>query len=555
MENGKDKYSQSSSETQYMFLLCSSFQNNSFPKSRLSIFTTYTSAFIMEWTRFLCCLALFVVCANAATIEILHKIENLKSKKFGHEYPRHGLLLLHWLANHISISQSEDILLHFDPGRQDYGFHYYDSTNNTSATLPYLDDSSDRVYYSLGSLRSEAVRTKLPPYVTQDYYNALEDPKRDLDRIVLRVQRSSPRQADKVYITQAVTNEQEADYDPDETFEISTRLLTQVQILKNPLDLIQALESHVIGTQNSDDPRLVLSKEKLLNHLKYSDKDLQSIFEDPGLRWLLILAGYDLDNRYNIHKKTWFCSTDEPIQHDQISSDPETLCESHSTVKIEVKSTQDGYARIIWSGLPKNILKLNTTVVLFSSDTSTELQRFTELQGQASGSYDTYLALNHGIQPRLVTYSFAFEYGFIGLRYSIIWRGPQFDEANRVIPTKITGYSASLQLYTVYGYACARIYIKSSFTDWRKKFAGSWVSFYTNDQDPDHKYTHYQWVTNFKKADDTKEYLIYEYESPISIGPGVQARFMFSDVRSVLGYFRTTGTVKARTIPWESVNN
>lgn len=512
------------------------------------------AAFIMEWTRLLCSLALVFVYASASMIETLHKIEDLKSKKFGHEYPRHGLLLLHWLANHISISQSEDILLDFDPARQDYGFQYYENTNNANTTFLHLDDSGHRVYYSLGSLSSEAVRTKLPPYVTQDYYNAFEDPERDLDRIVLQVQRSNPSQADKVYITQAVTSEQEADYDPDETFEISPKLLTQIQILKNPLDLIQALESHVTGIQNSDDPRLVLSKDQLLKHLKYTDKSLQTIFEDPSIRWLLILAGYDIENRYNIHKKTWSCSTAELIHHDQISSEPETLCEGRSTVKIEVKSTEDGYAKIIWSGIPKNIIELNTTVVLFSSDTSSHLQRFTNILDQSSGFYETYLALNHGLQPRLVTFNFATELGFVGIRYSVIWRGPQFDEVNRMIPTEITGYNASLQLYTNYGYACARIYIRNSFTDWKKKFANSWVSFYTSHEDRYNDYKHYQWVTRFRKVDDTKEYLIYEYESSMSIGPGVQARFLFSRKKSLF-LWSSSATVKARTIPWESVNN
>ncbi|KAK2865539.1 hypothetical protein Q7C36_001595 [Tachysurus vachellii] len=509
----------------------------------------------MEWTSLVCLLTLFSVSTSASMIETLHQIKDLQNKTFGHEYPRHGLLLLHWLANHISISRSEDILLHFDPARQDFGFRYYRSSN--SSFLPYLDDSSDRAYYFLGSLGSESVRTKLPPYVTQDYYNAFEDPKRDLDRIVLRVQRTDPRRADKVYITQALSKDQEADYNPDETFEISPKLLTQVQILKTPLDLIQILESHMTEGQNSDDPRLVLSRDQFLHHLKHSDKHLQTIFEDAGMRWFLFLAGYDIDNRYNIHRKTWFCTTDEPNQQDQMSRDPETLCEGHNTVKIEVKSTEDGYARIIWSGLPKNIIQMNTTAVIFSSDMSNELERFTEIGGQSSGSYDTYLGLKHGIHPRLVMLNFAFEYGFIGLRYAFIWRGPQFDEANRAIPTDVTGYNASLQLYTTDGYACARIYIRKSFTDWKTEFANSWVSFYTSDQDLDHKYKHYQWVTSFNKVDNTEEYLIYEYKSSMSIGPGVQARFMFSTDKTSYRIFQKwfSATVKARTTPWESVNN
>lgn len=508
----------------------------------------------MEWKSLLCCLALSLLHVTAYTMETLDKIEDLKGTTFGHEYPRHGLLLLHWLTNHISIRHSEDILLHFEPARQDYGFRHYKNTNRANATLPRLGDSDDRAYFMLGSLSSEAVRTKLPPYVTQDYYNAFEDPKRDLDRIVLRVRRSDTSRADKVYITQAVANDQ--DFDPEETFEISPNLLAQVQLLKNPLDLIQALELHLTGTENPHDPRLALPKDQLLHHLKHSDKRLQTIFEDPSVRWLLILAGYDIDNRYGIHKKTWFCSDGEQIQHDPISSDPETLCEGHRALKMQVKSTQNGYAKIVWSGLPKNVRKLNTTVVFFSSDRSSDFQRFTDILDQTSGFYETYLALNHGLHPRLVMYSFANEYGFIGLRYSVIWRGPQFDEANRAIPTEITGYNASLQLYTKHGYACARMYIRNSFTEWKTEFANSWVSFFTSDQDPDHKYQHYQWVTKFKEAGDTEEYLVYEYESSMSVRPGVQARFLYtSNSFAPFTLPWSSGMVKARTIPWESVKN
>ncbi|KAI5630447.1 hypothetical protein C0J50_7609 [Silurus asotus] len=501
----------------------------------------------MGLLRLLCCLSLFFICAAASTIETLHKIEDLKSRKFGHEYPRHGLLLLHWLANHISIGPTEEFLLHFEPARRDYGFQTYESTNNTA--LPNLEDSEDSVYYSLGSLSSEAIRTKLPPYVTQDYYNALENTKRDLDRIVLQIQRSNPRQADKVYITQVVSKYSE-DYDPNEIFEISPKLLEQVQLLNTSLDLIKILESHVTKTQTSDDPRLAMSKEQLLHHLKYSDKHLQTIFEDQSLRWLLSLAGYDIKNRLKVHKNTWLCSPDNLNQQEQITSDPKTLCEGQLPVKLELKSTENGYARLIWSGLPKNMLTINTTIVIFSSDTSSDISTFAAVK--SSGSYDTYWTLNHGIQPRLVQFRFGFEFGFVGLRYAVIWRGPQFDEANRVLPTDITGYNASLQLFTRNGYACARLYIKRTSLDFKTAFANAWVSFYTSENDQNSKYTQYEWVTDFKKGVDTKEYHIYEYRSSISIAPGLQARFMLSGDSIYSRLFTSKASVMARTPPWES---
>lgn len=520
------------------------------------MFRISLAALVMEWTRLVCCLPLFLACVGASAAETLHNIEDLKNKAFGHQYPRHGLFLLHWLANHISI-QPEEIRLQFDPARQDYGFRYYESTLSNSSALPHLDELSDRKYYSVGSLSSEPVRTKLPPYVTLDYYNAYTDSRRDLDRVVVRVYRTNPSLADKVYITQAGRNEQEGELDPDETFEIGFKLLMQIQRLKTPLNLVQTLEQHLTDAENSDDPRLALSKDKLIHHLKHSDQRLLTIYEDPGLRWLLTLAGYDIANRYDVHKRTWSCSSDGSTQPEQTSRNPETLCEGQHPVKIEVKSTANGYARILWSGLPRNIINTNVTLVLFSSDTSNELERFTEIRGRTSGTYDTYLALNNGIHPRLVLYNFVSEHGFIGIRYSVVWRGPQFDETSRTIPTKVTGFGASLQLFTQGGYACARLYVKKSFTRWDYEFGNSWVSFYSSDQDPDTKHQHYQWVISFDKAGETEDYLIYEYRSPVSIGPGVQARFVYNQYNIALRVFQMwfSGKVKARTVPWESAEN
>ncbi|XP_062864341.1 uncharacterized protein LOC134326068 isoform X2 [Trichomycterus rosablanca] len=494
------------------------------------------------------------------TIEILKNIEDLKNIEFGHDYPHHGLFLLHFLASHISIDLSEGILLHFDPERQDYGFQYYNNTRIDGNTFLHPDDPQDRVYYTLGDLSSEAVRTKLPPYVTQEFYNAYESPKRDLDRMVLEMQKGSSRKADRVYITQVVIHQQGLQYNQNKTFEISPKLIKQVQALQKPLNLLQALE--LLSTDNlnaskgsSDDPRLALPSDQFLNYLKYSEKHLKNIFEEPSLRWLLILAGYDLDGRFKVHEKIWSCSKDESFQREQTTGNQKVhLCEGPA--KIEVKSTENGYARLTWSGIPKNILDLKPYLVLFKSDSSNDLETFESLQEKTSGSVDTTMALNHGLHPRLVTYNFANKYGFLGIRYSVIWRGPQFDEANRAIPVDITGYNASLQLYTRNGYACARLYIKNSFTDWENEFRYSWVGFYTSDQDPNHKHQHYQWVSKFDKVDNkSDDHLIYEYESSLSIGPGVQARFLYSSqtVYTRLSLRWSSVAVKARTVPWENM--
>ncbi|XP_036439527.1 uncharacterized protein LOC118816996 [Colossoma macropomum] len=474
----------------------------------------------MELRKLLWCFALLFIGASIADIQTLHDIKDLKGIEFGHEYPRHGLLLLHWLARHVTINQAEDYLLHFDPVRQDYGFQHYENPQCTEEFgLPHWNDTLDREYYSLGSLSSEAVRTQLPPYVTQDYYNSLDNPNRDLDLIIVRVQKSSPTIADKVYITSI----RGCDDDQNKTHEISSKLLRQVQALQKPVNILLTLlsDSWDPSITRSDDPRLALTKGEFRTHLQNVEKYLKGIFEQLDVRWLLSLAGYDVEARYDVHKQTWLCSTDEPAQHKE--SNLETTCEANIPVKIEVKSTPYGYARLTWSGIPNNIIEKDPIIVLFGSDTSTSLETFESLQRQTSGSADTFVVLKHGLHPRLVTYKFGSGRGFIGLHYTVYWRGPQFDAANRVIPTEISGYNASLQLYTKDGYACARLYIKNSFTNWKDEFYNSWVGFYASEQDPDHTYQHYQWVSNFEKVgeedDDTKEYLVYQYQSSMSIGP------------------------------------
>ncbi|KAI4903128.1 hypothetical protein NFI96_007895 [Prochilodus magdalenae] len=512
-------------------------------------------AFMMEWPKVLWCISLLCIGAAVSDIQTLQDIKDLKGLEFGHEYPRHGLLLLHWLANHASMDQAEGIRLHFNPVRKDYGFQPYKNPQCTRQMgLPNLDDSPDSGYYSVGSLSSEAARTQLLPYVTQDYYNALDNPKRDLDRIVVRVPKSSPMRADKVYITSV----QGCDYDQNKTHEISPKLLRQILALQKPVNMLHVLMSDVFGNFNSsmmgsDDPRPGLSRDELITYVQHYKKLLQSIYEQPGLSWLLCLAGYDVDARYDVHKQTWLCSADEPAQEDP---DPETACGSQRPVRIEVKSSQEGYAKLEWSGIPRNIMQQDPVIILFSSDTSNKLQTFESLKGRASGSATTFVSLNHGLQPRLVTYDYGTGDGFIGLRYSVFWRGPQFDSANRVIPTDICGFDASLQLYTKDGYACARLYIKKSFTNWKEKFANSWVGFYLSEEDLDRSYEHYQWVSNFEKAGkdkDDKDYLIYQYQSPVSIKPGVQARFIFSKeaVRNRYLLMWYSPDVKARTVPWE----
>ncbi|KAI2667859.1 Sensor protein FixL [Labeo rohita] len=130
----------------------------------------------------------------------------------------------------------------------------------------------------------------------------------------------------------------------------------------------------------------------------------------------------------------------------------------------------------------------------------------------------------------------------------VTWYGPEFDEANRVIPIRIKGFDASLQLYTKDGKACARLYIKKTFRNWKDVFYNSWVGFYKRSQHKNTDYYNYKDAVDFALIDSTtrENYDIYQSNSSLTIAPGVQIRFLLDGKYD---------KVLAQTTPWESDEN
>lgn len=122
--------------------------------------------------------------------------------------------------------------------------------------------------------------------------------------------------------------------------------------------------------------------------------------------------------------------------------------------------------------------------------------------------------------------------------------GPEFDNANNVLPTNIKGFEASLQLYTKNGKACARLYIKNTFRNWQNDFSKSWVGFYSNFQDSNDDYASYDYAVKFTKVKGSKDYDIFEYQTSLAIAPGVQIRFH---------QYETYDSELARTTLWMGV--
>lgn len=470
--------------------------------------------------------------AAAAAIRTLKDIKDLKTTTtWMKEFPRHGLMLLHWFANNVRIDKSGEMQLDFDPGQGSYGLP---CSKDGAQRAPFM--SSESLYYFLGDLERRSARM-LPFYVTYDFHHSMESPQKNIDRVLIQVQKSNPTKIEKVYITEYHKNSsQGSSSNPDCTYEVSAQLLIQ----------IQALGSDVVC--HADDPRLNFSLCEFLNHQQKATKVLMMYPKSPGLEWFLTLAGYNIDSRFDVYSRASFCAINQTGTRNGNCSPPFTGIGDvmHNKVKLEVKSTSEGYAKITWSGIPENIARMKLKIGLYMGRTSTDPLREYPLKERTYGSIDTSVPLNPGLQVQLlqsekVPYYFFFRTTY----YTTIWKGPELDEANGSPPANIRGYQGSLQLYTQDGYACARLYIKTSFRNWKNAFNNAWVGFYASKANANAKYKEFAWIINFEKSSDddcSSEYEIFHYESSVHIGPGVQARFMLTS---------HYGSEKARTVPWE----
>ncbi|XP_060720644.1 uncharacterized protein LOC132841990 [Tachysurus vachellii] len=483
----------------------------------------------MERHLLLCGFLFYSILTSAVAIQTLRNIKDLKNTTTSmKEFPRHGLMLLHWFANTVDIDSGEEMQLTFDPGQGSYGLHCYE---NTDKRAPF--DSSESLYYSLGNLDRGSARM-LPFYVMQDFHHAGESPQKNIDRVLVQVQKSNQRKVEKVYMTEYQGRGRS--YDPDETYEISVQLLIQIRALG--MDI--ACEAN--------DPRLDFSLCEFLNHQQKAAKVLMLYPQVPGLEWFLTLAGYNIDSRTDIFLQASFCAMNQTANPNDNCSPPSNGISDvmHNKVELEVKSTSGGYAKITWSGIPENVARMKLKIGIYKGRTNTEPLREYPLNGRTYGSIDTTVPLNPGLHVQLLQSEKIPYYFFFGTTYyTMIWKGPELDEANRIPPVNIRGYQSSLQLYTKDGYACARLYIKKSFTSWKNAFNNAWVGIYTKKTDDNAKYKEYEWCKNFEKSSEvecTLDYEIYQYESSVHIGPGVQARFMLTS---------HYGSEKASTVAWE----
>ncbi|XP_077077942.1 uncharacterized protein LOC143731161 [Siphateles boraxobius] len=445
----------------------------------------------------LCFLLICVFLASVSSVKKLNNINDLRNTGYGKPYPRHGLQLLFWLARNAIVDQNNNhIQLKFNPIR-DYGFHYF---GNGECILPSL--SPRQKYYSVGNLNYPRA-SDFPEYVLRHYRNN-DLPERNMDRLIISLDTNRPDSISNVFITAHNLNRN--DFNPSETYEIDPALILMIREPNCQDHVIYSTSQH----DNEDDDRC----NQFLEQTGYYSNDCRS--------------------KHSRRKKR----------------SPYSQCNTYEGIKLEIKTTTQGYSKLIWNIPPDKMKNYMYVYIDICQNTPsndpnkgpTQVRKKDFKIVTSPGALDTSVSLNAGLQPRLRMYTSKFSYVF---NKPYIWNGPEFDGANRVLPIRIKGTDASLQLYAGNGKACARLYIGKTFSNWKDVLYYSWVGFYKSSQDKNGGCYTYQYATKFAMIDNTsiKNYDIYQYDSSLTISPGVQIRFLLD---------QKYNNVLAQTTPWDS---
>uniref|UniRef100_A0A3Q4GJ68 Uncharacterized protein n=1 Tax=Neolamprologus brichardi TaxID=32507 RepID=A0A3Q4GJ68_NEOBR len=151
------------------------------------------------------------------------------SVRFGPSIPMVSQELLRWFANKIEIDTNGVIRVNFNP-HCDYGSHHYGNFEGLLDELP-----RGYRYYTLGNVNQQT-SLQLPSH------------RRNRARIIIRVREQS-QTVDQVYITQhyQTFDYQRSEYDPEQTYLISTNLLREIRRAR--------MDNSLIHRVNASQPR------------------------------------------------------------------------------------------------------------------------------------------------------------------------------------------------------------------------------------------------------------------------------------------------------------
>ncbi|XP_067333387.1 uncharacterized protein [Channa argus] len=474
-----------------------------------------------------------LVQTSVSAVQKLDSINDLKKINFAQSVPKHSLLLLYWFADTVRIDNNNVIRLTFDPNDGDYGTHYYGNFERVLDPLP-----QGYRYYTVGNLNHRSP-VQFPPYVT---HPGTEYDGRNRDRIIFRVRGQNlehqdwPR-IDRVYITQhyETSERQGTRYEREHTYQVTTNLLRQIRAFSaEPNQWNSLSEVRDNFESNADDSKL---------------QDIRNTWGHLACLGLLLYIVIQEKYSSNQHNRPQGAAgrRNHSTHSDFVVNIPENRQDQPSMrilqanqkggITLKVVTGTNGKARILWSKIPRHSQKEGVMVVLFENNEGQKAKTYKCIGMSESGSYDTSVPLNNGLQARLhdVRTRCCF---FKGVGEEIC-RGREFKNPDAV---NITDYNASLQIFAKDGKACARLYVTKSFRNWRSEFNKSWVGFYTSENKATNNYEwrQWQWATKFKFDSEDFFYDVYVYHSSMSIAPGVQARFILRDE-----------VVKARTPSWK----
>lgn len=476
-----------------------------------------------------CCLFAFLALRCGSAYQRLNSIKDLKKIDFGQSVPKHSLVLLHWFANTVYSDNNDVIWLTFEPDRGDYGSHHYGNYERLLDPLP-LGNVRYR-YFTVGNL-NQGTATQLPDYVL---HPPVEYMGTNRDRIIFRVREEHAasqawHRIDQVYITQhyAPSEGQGTRYDPCHTYRITTNLLRQLRqfsVEENRNSLSELRDD--FGSNISDSE---------LRDLRNTWKDLACL----GLMLFIVVQEKYLNrpsnqpsNRPSNRPNDRLSNRPQHVarretQNDFIVNIQDDWQSQRDEVLLDVTTGKNGNARIIWRNISRYRLQEGVMVVLFKNNNDQTASKTHKVIADSEGIYDTSVPLNEGFQARL--HKARKKFCFWTVVGEEICRGPEFHSPDKVM---ITGYNACLQLFVKDGKACARLYVKKMFNNWKSEFNKSWVGFYSsaNKYTDEYEFWRWQWATKFNQCTDSRNssYDIFEYHSGMTIAPGVQARFIFRD--------------------------
>ncbi|KAM9856701.1 uncharacterized protein ACBR49_000396 isoform 1-T2 [Aulostomus maculatus] len=201
-------------------------------------------------------------------------LEHLMNSGFGRPFPRHGLQLLFWFANHCVTCELMNCVVIMklvsdcQPERGLYGFHLF---GNVEELLPALNrprrGKRQVMYFEVGNLSTETYPSSanLPTYVRENYEFDGTHGNSNIDRIIISYQVQS-RVVEAVYVTEhdAVVFGR---FNPDRTYEINSEVIVALQ--DPQLDLTTFLSQMGyygdIQEVQAADTDLQLSDQEMLN--------------------------------------------------------------------------------------------------------------------------------------------------------------------------------------------------------------------------------------------------------------------------------------------------